>query len=201
MPAAKKTTKKAPAQKKAPAKKKVEKAGAATEEPKPKKVKGASLLRGFRDILPEEQGRWNLIRDTVRGMAESYSFDRMDFPILEKTDLFNRTIGKATDIIEKEMYVFTDPSKRSVSLRPEATASAARAYVSHGMLDRPQPVKMWYMGPMFRHDRPQAGRYRQFHQIGFESFGVNEPIVDAQLIVMAHQIFKDLGLDIKVKIN
>jgi histidyl-tRNA synthetase len=99
------------------------------------------------------------------------------------------------------MYVFTDPSKRSVALRPEATASAARAYISHGMLDRPQPVKMWYMGPMFRHDRPQAGRYRQFYQVGFESFGVNEPIVDAQLIVMANQIFKDLGLKINVKIN
>jgi histidyl-tRNA synthetase len=170
------------------------------EEAKQKK-KRHDLLRGFRDILPEEQGRWNFIRQTIKSLADAYSFDRIDLPILEKADLFNRTIGKATDIIDKEMYIFTDPSNRSVALRPEATASAARAYISHGMLDRPQPVKLWYTGPMFRHDRPQAGRYRQFYQTGFESFGVNEPIVDAQLVIIAMQIFKELGLDVKVKIN
>ena len=169
---------------------------------KEKKVKGApTLLRGFRDILPEEQGRWNMIRDAIRDIAEAYTFDRIDLPILERSDLFLRTIGKGTDIVDKEMYVFTDPSNRSVALRPEATASAARAYVNHGMLDRPQPVKLWYMGPMFRHDRPQAGRYRQFYQAGFESFGVDEPIVDAQLIVLGLQILKDLGMDVKVQIN
>lgn len=171
------------------------------EEEGGKSSKTFELLRGFRDILPEEQGRWNLVRDTVRSIAESYSFDRIDLPILERSDLFQKTVGKATDIVEKEMYVFTDPSNRSVALRPEATASAARAYISHGMLDRPQPVKMWYVGPMFRHDRPQAGRYRQFYQAGFESFGVDEPIVDAQLIVLGAQIFRELGLDIKVEIN
>jgi histidyl-tRNA synthetase len=171
------------------------------EEEEIKLPKAVELLRGFRDILGEEQGRWNLVRDTVRSLAQAYSFDRIDLPVLERAELFNRTIGKATDIIEKEMYVFTDPSNRSVALRPEATASAARAYIGHGMLDRPQPVKMWYMGPMFRHDRPQAGRYRQFHQVGFESFGVNEPIVDAQLILIGYQIFKELGLDVKVEIN
>ena len=171
------------------------------EEGEGKSGKTFELLRGFRDILPEEQGRWNLVRDTIRSIAESYSFDRIDLPILERSDLFQRTIGKGTDIVEKEMYVFTDPSNRSVALRPEATASAARAYISHGMLDRPQPVKMWYLGPMFRHDRPQAGRYRQFYQAGFESFGVDESIVDAQLIVIGYQIFKQLGLDVKVEIN
>src|SRR3989339_1808563 len=171
------------------------------EEGERKSGKTFELLRGFRDILPEEQGRWNLVRDTVRSIAESYSFDRIDLPILERSDLFQKTVGKATDIVEKEMYVFTDPSNRSVALRPEATASAARAYISHGMLDRPQPVKMWYVGPMFRHDRPQAGRFRQFYQVGFESFGAEEPIVDAQLIVIGHQIFKQLGLNVKVEIN
>lgn len=159
------------------------------------------LLRGFRDIMPDEQGKWNLVRDAIRLLADAYSFDRIDLPILERADLFLRTLGKGTDVVEKEMYVFTDPSNRSVALRPEATASAARAYINHGMLDRPQPVKLWYIGPMFRHDRPQAGRYRQFYQVGFESFGVDEPIVDAQLIVIALQIFKDLGLDVKVEIN
>src|SRR3990167_3251131 len=172
-----------------------------SDEEGEKPGKTFELLRGFRDILPEDQGRWNLVRDTIRSIAESYSFDRIDLPILERSDLFQRTIGKGTDIVEKEMYVFTDPSNRSVALRPEATASAARAYISHGMLDRPQPVKMWYVGPMFRHDRPQAGRYRQFYQAGFESFGVDEPIVDAQLIVLGAQIFRELGLEIKVEIN
>ena len=171
------------------------------EEGEGKSGKTFELLRGFRDVLPEDQGRWNLVRDTVRSLAQSYSFDRIDLPLLERADLFQRTIGKGTDIVEKEMYVFTDPSNRSVALRPEATASAARAYISHGMLDRPQPVKMWYWGPMFRHDRPQAGRYRQFYQAGFESFGVDEPIVDAQLILIGHQILKQMGLDVNVQIN
>lgn len=159
------------------------------------------LLRGFRDILSDEQGRWNLVRDTARKFAEAYSFDRIELPILERADLFLRTLGKGTDVVEKEMYVFTDPSNRSVALRPEATASVARAYINHGMLDRPQPVKMWYTGPMFRHDRPQAGRYRQFYQVGFESLGAEDAIVDAQLIVIGAQMFKEMGLDVKVEIN
>ena len=116
------------------------------------------LLRGFRDIMPEEQGKWNLVRDSIRRLADAYSFDRIDMPILERADLFLRTLGKGTDVVEKEMYVFTDPSNRSVALRPEATASAARAYINHGMLDRPQPVKFWYLGPIFRDDRHHAGR-------------------------------------------
>lgn len=199
MPKKKETEKKPKATK---AKATTKKAAAKTaEEPAKKKVKTPELLRGFRDILPDEQGRFNAIRDVARGIAEAYSFDRIDLPILERTDLFNRTIGKGTDILEKEMYVFTDPSNRSVALRPEATASAARAYINHGMLERPQPVKMYYEGPMFRHDRPQAGRYRQFYQIGFESFGVKEPIVDAQLIFLGYSILRDLGLNVKVKIN
>ncbi|MBI4713891.1 histidine--tRNA ligase [Candidatus Uhrbacteria bacterium] len=172
------------------------------EEDSKKSSKGTpELLRGFRDILPEEQGRWNLIRDTSRALAEAYSFDRIDLPILERSDLFLRSIGKATDIVEKEMYVFTDPSNRSVALRPEATASVARAYIEHGMVERTQPVKLWYEGPMFRHDRPQAGRYRQLHQVGFEVLGGNESIIDAQLILIAKKIFEELGLNVEVQIN
>ncbi len=193
-----KKNEKKPAKKTAVSKKTV----ASKEEEPVKKVKPTpELLRGFRDLLPEEQGRWNFVRDVIRNVAEAYSFDRIDLPILEKTELFLRSIGKGTDVVDKEMYTFTDPSNRNVALRPEATASAARAYINHGMLDRPQPVKMWYIGPMFRYDRPQAGRYRQFHQAGFESFGVDEPIVDAQLIVIGMQIFKELGLDVKVQLN
>ncbi len=190
-----------PTKEKKDVKKDVKKDTSAESELIEKKIKTPELLRGFKDILPVDQGKWNFVRDSIRSLAESYSYDRIDLPVLEKADLFHKTIGKGTDIIDKEMYVFTDPSNRSVAMRPEATASAARAYINHGMLEQPQPVKLWYTGPMFRHDRPQAGRYRQFYQAGFESFGADEPIVDAQMIVMGLQIFKDLGLNVKVQIN
>jgi len=159
------------------------------------------LLRGFRDLLPEEQKYWEKIRDLASRFAESYSFQRIDLPILEQEDLFIRTVGKDTDVIEKEMYTFIDLGGERVALRPEATASVARAYINHGMLDRPQPVKLFYIGPMFRHDRPQAGRYRQFCQMGFESIGQVDPIVDAQLIVIGYHFFRELGLDITVHLN
>ncbi len=159
------------------------------------------LLRGFRDILSDEQARWTLVRDRVRALAEAYSFDRIELPILERADLFARTLGKQTDVVEKEMYAFEDPSGDLVAMRPEATASVARAFVNHGMFNLPQPVKLWYEGPMFRHDRPQAGRYRQFHQFGFESLGVPDAIVDAQLILIASRLFRDFGIDITIQIN
>ncbi len=199
--------KKKPAKAKKSKKTKVTKEKKATkkekkEEETGKKIKSApELLRGFRDILPEEQPAWDLVRDTARSFAESYSFQRIDLPILEPVSLFIRTVGQQTDIVEKEMYTFEDPSGSKVALRPEATASVARAYINHGMLNRPQPVKLWYMGPMFRHDRPQAGRYRQFHQFGFESIGSDEPIIDAQLILILNEFFRELGIDITVQIN
>ncbi len=174
---------------------------AAGEAPVKKGKAPPELLRGFRDILAEDQGRWALVRDTVRAMAEAYSFDHIELPLLERADLFQRTLGKQTDVIEKEMYAFEDPSGDLVAMRPEATASVARAYVNHGMFNLPQPVKVWYEGPMFRHDRPQAGRYRQFNQFGFESLGVPDSIVDAQLILIAARIFKTLGINITVQIN
>jgi histidyl-tRNA synthetase len=159
------------------------------------------LLRGFRDTLPEEQKYWDFIRDTARSLADAYSFSRIELPLLEDVEVFKRPVGENTDIVEKEMYTFTTPGDDEVALRPEATAQMARAYINHGMFNRPQPVKMWYMGPMFRYDRPQAGRYRQFNQFGFETIGVDEPIVDAQLITIATQFFRDLGIDITVQIN
>jgi len=163
--------------------------------------KDLTTLRGFRDVLPEEEPYWNRVRDNARQLAEYYSFGRLDLPLLEYADLFQRTLGKATDVIEKEMYVFTDPSGYDVALRPEATAQTLRAYINHGMLNRPQPVKLYYEGQMFRHDRPQAGRYRQFNQFGFESIGEADPIVDAQLIVIGERFFRDLGLNVVVEIN
>lgn len=188
--------------KSAPEKSEAPKKAAKTSAKAPKKMaKTPDLLRGFRDILPEEQVVWDAIRDQTRAMAKAYSFERIDVPVLEKAEVFERTVGAHTDIVEKEMYTFVDASGDRVSLRPEATASIARAYIGHGMLNRPQPVKLWYMGPMFRHDRPQAGRFRQFHQLGFETIGVDDPITDAQLIVIAHRLLRDLGIEASVQIN
>src|SRR5690606_20320691 len=112
-----------------------------------------------------------------------YSCGRIRLPLLEQTKLFERSVGKGSDIVEKEMFSFEDPGGEKVTLRPEATAQIARAYIEHGMLNLPQPVKLWYLGQMFRHDRPQAGRYRQFWQWGVESIGSDEPIIDAQVIL------------------
>ena len=170
-------------------------------QPAGKKTKTPQLLRGFRDVLPEEQVYWDAVRRTAEDVARAYSFDRVELPILEPVELFVRSVGKQTDIVEKEMFAFQDASGTNVVMRPEATASTARAYIEHGMVDRPQPVKMFYMGPMFRYDRPQAGRYRQFNQFGFEVFGSNEPIVDAQLIVALNAYFKQLGLPVVMHMN
>jgi len=169
--------------------------------PQVKGRKTPELLRGFRDILPDEQPYWDWLRHTVENISESYSFERIEFPILEREDLFIRTIGKQTDIVEKEFYTFEDKGGDKVALRPEMTASAARAYINHGMLNLPQPVKMFYFGPTFRYDRPQAGRYRQFNQIGFESIGSSEAIIDAQLIVMVYNFLKTLGLETTIRMN
>ena len=171
-------------------------------EPVPaKKIKTPQMLRGFHDILPEDQVYWHAIRQKVDELAFAYSFDRIDLPILESADLFVRSVGKQTDIVEKEMFQFQDQSGANVVMRPEATASTARAYIEHGMLEKPQPVKLYYEGPMFRYDRPQAGRYRQFHQFGFEAFGSDEAIVDAQLILIADRFFRELGIPVTMHVN
>lgn len=197
---AKKTaTKKAPAKKTKPAAKKEDKK---TDKEKPaRRVKTPELLRGFRDLLPEEQLYWEVVEEKVRHVARVYSFNRMITPIVEEADLFVRTLGKQTDVVEKEMYAFEAPGGEKVALRPEMTASFTRAYINHGMLNLPQPVKLYDIGPLFRHDRPQAGRYRQFHQFNFEVFGSEEPIIEAQLMVIIHSIFKELGLNVEMHVN
>ncbi|HLD18106.1 MAG TPA: histidine--tRNA ligase [Patescibacteria group bacterium] len=167
----------------------------------PKGKRPPELLRGFRDILPEEQPSWQVLRNAVREMAEAYGFERIDLPILEHEELFVRTVGKQTDIIEKEMYAFEDQGGERVVLRPEMTASAARAYVNHGMLNLPQPVKLYYVGPNFRYERPQAGRYRQHYQIGFEVFGSGESVMDAQLMVMVFHLLKSVGVETVMRVN
>lgn len=163
--------------------------------------KAPQLLRGMRDTLPADEKYWDAIYSIIHRLAKSFGYGRINTPILEETSLFVRSVGKDTDIVGKEMYSFQNPSNENISLRPEATASIARAYITHGMLNLPQPVKLWYWGPMFRHDRPQSGRYRQFNQFGFEALGEESPVVDAQLIVVVTDFFKELGLPITVQVN
>lgn len=159
------------------------------------------LLRGMRDILPSEQRYWRHIYRTVEGIARSYGYERIDTPILEETGLFVRSVGKQSDVVEKELFSFIDRGGENVSLRPEGTASLVRAYVNHGMFSLPQPVKLFYIGPMFRYERPQAGRFRQHHQFGFEVFGDGQPVLDAEVILMAYLFYKELGIKTAIHIN
>lgn len=171
-------------------------------EPKPlKQGKVPVLLRGMKDILPKEEHLWKQFSHTAEHIADAYEYGRIETPLIEEATLFTRSIGKGTDVVEKEMYVFEDRDGTKVSLRPEATASVVRSYISHGLHSLPQPVKVWYQGAMFRHDRPQAGRFRQFHQFGCEVLGERNPVIDAELIVVAYNFLRDLGIDSQVKIN
>ncbi len=159
------------------------------------------LLRGMKDILPVDQKYWTLVRDKAAELAMVFGFARLDTPILEETALFVRGVGKQTDIVEKEMFTFLDQGGESTTLRPELTAPAARAYVNHGMWNQPQPVKWFVWGPVFRHERPQAGRYRQFTQAGMELFGDRHPVVDANLINIAYRLYREIGLDVLMHVN
>ncbi|OGY94142.1 MAG: histidine--tRNA ligase [Candidatus Komeilibacteria bacterium RIFOXYC1_FULL_37_11] len=166
-----------------------------------KKKNRIQLVKGMKDILPDEQLYWNIIRKKIDNFARNYGFFRIDTPIVEFTNLFKRTVGEDTDVVSKEMYSFVSQGGDKLSLRPENTASIVRSYIEHGMLNLPQPVKLFYVGPQFRHDNPQAGRYRQFWQFGFEAIGDNDPIIDAQLIAISYYLLKELGLDIEVQVN
>jgi histidyl-tRNA synthetase len=159
-------------------------------------------IRGFKDILPAETEKWQFIEKVAREVFETFGFSEIKIPILEKTELFSRTIGEATDIVEKEMYTFRDRSGDSLTLRPEATASMARAYLEHNLYTRDPVAKLYFIGPMFRHERPQKGRYRQFYQIDVEIFGVAHPMADAEVMVMLMEFFKRISLeDVELQIN
>jgi histidyl-tRNA synthetase len=160
-----------------------------------------SLVKGFKDILPEDQMYWDFVREKFTSISISYGFQRIDLPIVEETGLFVRGIGEETDVVSKEMFSFKTLGKEEVSLRPEGTAGVVRAYVEHGMLNKPKPVKVFYSGPMFRYDRPQTGRYRQFYQFGLEAFGIDDPIIDAQLIYLCNQMYNDIGIPVDIQIN
>lgn len=137
----------------------------------------------------------------VASLASDFGFERIETPILEEQALFIRSVGKDTDIVEKEMFMFTDRGGDNVAMRPEGTASVVRAYLEHGFMSMPQPIKFFYIGPMFRYDRPQSGRYRQFWQFGFEIIGDGHPVIDAETISLGNTIFQELGIPVKVQIN
>lgn len=159
--------------------------------------KKISSIRGMNDILPEQTGLWQWLESKVRDVLASYGYQEIRMPVVEQTDLFKRSIGEVTDIVEKEMYTFDDRNGDSLTLRPEGTASCVRACEQHGLLYN-QTQRLWYTGPMFRHERPQAGRYRQFHQIGVEVFGIPGPDIDAEVILLTARLWKALGLADKV---
>ena len=159
------------------------------------------LLRGMKDILPVDQDYWFWLAHKVAEIAMAYGFQKIDTPVMEETALFVRSIGEETDIVNKEMYSFVDQGGDKITLRPEGTAPIVRAYIEHGMLNLPQPVKLFYWGPFFRHDRPQAGRYRQFWQFGFEVLGESDPIMDAELILLAHSFYQEIGLPVTIQVN
>ncbi len=151
-------------------------------------------IKGVKDLLPEETPRWRLIEETARRWATGYGFQEIRIPIFEVTTLFARSIGASTDIVEKEMYTFQDRDGTSLTLRPEGTAGTVRAYIEHNRAADPVPQKYFYFGPMFRHERPQAGRLRQFHQFGVESFGIADPRADVEVIALLWRVLSALAL-------
>jgi histidyl-tRNA synthetase len=171
--------------------------------PRAEKPRKFQAIKGVRDLLPPETALWNNVEQTANSVFSTYGFGEIRVPIFEPTELFARSIGVDTDVVGKEMYSFDDRDETSVSLRPEATASVCRAYIEHGMQQLPQPVKLYYTGPMFRRERPQKGRYRQFYQIGAEILGGQDaPAIDAEVIEMVMTFFDKLNLQgVELSIN
>ncbi len=159
-------------------------------------------VKGLKDILPQQAMQWQHLETVARTMATHYGFSEIRIPIFEFTELYARSIGGTTDIVEKEMYTFPDRDGSSLTLRPEGTAGVARAVLEHRLLDSPTSRKLFYLGPMFRHERPQAGRYRQFHQFGVEALGTDDPLIDVEVITLLWEFFLTLGLeDLTLHIN
>jgi len=155
--------------------------------------KAIQAVRGMNDCLPSETNIWQMVETVLRCVASNYGFAEIRMPVVESTALFKRSIGEVTDIVEKEMYTFDDRNGDSLTLRPEGTASCVRAANQHGLLYN-QEQRFWYMGPMFRHERPQKGRYRQFHQFGIEAFGLATPDIDAEIITLSSRLWRELGI-------
>jgi histidyl-tRNA synthetase len=168
---------------------------------KKKSRKEILTVTGFRDILPQDQKYWQAVYNSVKQVANDYGYGQINPPVIEFAELYVKSTGKQTDIVEKEMYAFTDQGGDFLAVRPEGTPGAVRAFIQHGMLNLPQPVKLFYVGEMFRHEKPQSGRYRQFYQAGFEAIGDTGPTLDAQMILMGYNIMNDLGLDVAIQVN
>ena len=157
-------------------------------------AKQIQAIRGMNDCLPEQTPVWQMLETTLRRVVSSYGYSEIRMPIVEMTNLFQRAIGEVTDVVEKEMYTFNDRNGDSLTLRPEGTAGCVRACIEHGLVYN-QERRLWYVGPMFRHERPQKGRYRQFHQFGVEVFGLNGPDIDAELIMLTARLWRELGIE------
>ena len=158
-------------------------------------------IRGMNDILPGESALWQRLETTLRKVLAAYGYHEIRLPLVEKTELFARSIGEVTDIVEKEMYTFVDRNGESLTLRPEGTAGCARACIEHGLLHN-QTQRLWYAGPMFRYEKPQKGRYRQFHQVGAEAYGMVGPDIDAELICLTARLWRQLGIrDVTLQLN
>lgn len=163
-------------------------------------AKTIQAIRGMNDCLPSQTPIWQFVESRIRELMNSYVYQEIRTPIVESTELFKRSVGEATDIVEKEMYVFEDRNGDSLALRPEGTACAVRAGNQHGLLYN-QQQRLWYMGPMFRHERPQKGRYRQFHQFGAEAFGFAGPDIDVEMILLGARLWKAFGIQDKVELQ
>ena len=163
-------------------------------------AKTIQAIRGMNDILPNQTPAWQYVEGILRQLAAAYTYQEIRMPVVESTELFKRSIGEVTDIVEKEMYTFDDRNGDSLTLRPEGTAVCVRAGNEHGLLYN-QTQRLWYMGPMFRHERPQKGRYRQFHQFGLEAFGMEGPDIDAEVILFSARLLNELGLGEHVELQ
>lgn len=156
--------------------------------------KSLQAIRGMNDILPEQTPAWRYLERTFAGLLDGYGYSEIRLPILEFTELFARGIGEGTDVVDKEMYTFLDRNGESLTMRPEGTAGCVRAVLEHGLSGGGQVQKLWYTGPMFRYEKPQKGRYRQFHQIGVEVFNLPGPDIDAELIILTWRLWQKLGM-------
>ncbi|MEY2697772.1 MAG: histidine--tRNA ligase [Pseudomonadota bacterium] len=157
-------------------------------------------IRGMHDVLPEQSPHWQRVEAELRRVMAAYGYQEIRLPIVEKTELFKRSIGEVTDIVEKEMYTFDDRNGDSLTLRPEGTAGCLRACLEHGLLHN-QIQKLWYLGPMFRHERPQKGRYRQFYQFGVETYGLAGPDIDLELILLCRRLWRALGIESQLRLE
>jgi len=166
-----------------------------------RRIRFISRLRGTKDILPDEYKYWSLVVKKATELSRSYGFRRLDTPVLENLELYERFSGRGSDIVTKEMFSFVDKNGERIALRPEATPGIVRSYIEHGMFNLPQPVKLFWLGPCFRHEKPQAGRFRQFSQFNLENIGEVSPVADAELIAITYYFFSELQLEVMIQIN